>query len=185
MLPWVPGSFRVRLHCTSASTQSQRCNDTCDIALIEINGVIPKWIVSIQAMSEKLVDGFLQRPETDIHGESSMLVETSTAFRDRFGCLLTPVVVDTKGKVSTYIRILNPFPQSILIPGGVTMGELELVEMLRVVKEKENEGEDLNFGHCRRIVFTTDGRQGTNNTTHDRCQGVWAEFRAGARRTPK
>ena len=27
----------------------------------------------IPAMSEKLVDGFLQRPETDIQGESSML----------------------------------------------------------------------------------------------------------------
>ena len=151
----------------------------CALRVVSIDDEI------IPAMSEKLVDGFLQRPETDIQGESSMLVETSTTFRDRFGCLLTPIVVDTKGKVSTCIRILNPFPQSILIPGGVTMGELEPVEVLRVVKKKENGGEDLNFSHCRCIVFTTDGRQGTNNTTHDRCQGVQAEFRAGARRAPK
>ena len=139
----------------------------------------------IPAMSEKLVDGFLQRPETDIQGESSMLVETNTTFQDRFGCLLTPIVVNTKGKVSTCVRILNPFPQSVLIPGGVTMGELEPVEVLQVVKEKENEGEDHNFEQCRCMVFTTEGRQGTKQGTHDRCQGVHAEFCAGARRAPK
>ena len=31
------GDFKVRLHQASASTQSQRCDDTSDAALIEIN----------------------------------------------------------------------------------------------------------------------------------------------------
>ena len=100
----------------------------------------------IPAMSEKLVDGKIERPEADILGEDSMLVETNVAFRDRFGCLLTPVLVNMAGQVSTCIRIFNPFPQLVLIPGEVTMGHLEQVEVLRVVKEKENIGEDQNFG---------------------------------------
>ena len=84
----------------------------------------------IPAMSEKLVDGFIEKPEADILGEDSMLVETNVAFRDRFGCLLTPVLVNMAGQVSTCIRIFNPFPQPILIPGEVTMGHLEPVEVL-------------------------------------------------------
>ena len=141
----------------------------------------------IPAMSEKLVDGFIQRPETDIQGENSMLVETSVAFRDRFGCLLTPVVVNTEGKVSTCVRVLNPFPQPILIPGEVTMGHLEPVEVLRVVQEQENEGESQNFGHCRRIVFTPNEckETGYEKVTNARHPCVSAEFRAGARRAPK
>ena len=130
----------------------------------------------IPAMSEKLVDGFLQRPETDIQGERSMLVETNVTFQNRFGCLLTPVVVNTEGKVSTCIRIFNPFLQPALIPGGVTMGELEPVEVLKVVKDKENEGEDLNLETCRHIVFTTDVRQGLSIRKHERSRGVCAEF---------
>ena len=31
-------TIRARLHQASASTQSQHCNDACEIALIEING---------------------------------------------------------------------------------------------------------------------------------------------------
>ena len=92
----------------------------------------------IPAMSEKLVDGFIERPDSDIQGEDSMLVETNVAFRDRFGCLLTPVVVNTAGQVSTCVWVFNPFPQPVLIPGEVIMGELEPVEVLRVIKEKEN-----------------------------------------------
>ena len=33
----------------------------------------------IPAMSEKLVDGFIERPDSDIQGEDSMLVETNVA----------------------------------------------------------------------------------------------------------
>ena len=139
----------------------------------------------IPAMSEKPVDRFLQRPETDIQGECSMLVETNATFQNRFGCLLTPEVVNTEGKVSTCIWIFNPFPQPALIPGGVTMGELEPVEVLKVVKDKENEGEDLNLGTCRCIVFTTDVRQGPSMRKHDRSRVVRAEFPAGACRAPK
>ena len=103
----------------------------------------------IPEMSEKLVDGFIERPEADILGEDSMLVETNVAFRDSFGCLLTPVIVNTAVQVSACIRVFNPFPRPVLIPGEVTMGHLEPVEVLQVVKEKENIGEDKNFGRSR------------------------------------
>ena len=33
----------------------------------------------IPAMSEKLVDGFIEKPDSDIQGEDSMLVETNVA----------------------------------------------------------------------------------------------------------
>ena len=150
----------------------------------------------IPAMSEKLVDGFIERPEADILGEDSMLVETNVAFRDRFGCLLTPVIVNTAGQVSTCIPIFNPFPQPVLIPGEVTMGHLEPVEVLQVVKEKENIREDQNFGRSRRVVFTPgDSKRDVANVNplvseparkmhvSHRCMSV--EFLAGARRAPR
>ena len=150
----------------------------------------------IPAMSEKLVDGFIERPEADIPGEDSMLVETNVAFRDRFGCLLTPVVVNTAGQVSTCVRVFNPFPQPVLIPGEVVMGELEPVEVLRVLKEKENLGEDQNFSRSRRVVFTpNDSQKGLDEInplvsenvrmTHVSRKCVSGEFLVGARRVPR
>ena len=38
--------IRARLHQASASTKSQRCNDACNIALIEISGVTPKCVAT-------------------------------------------------------------------------------------------------------------------------------------------
>ena len=36
--------LRVRSHQASASTQCQCCGDACDIVLIEMNRVTPKWV---------------------------------------------------------------------------------------------------------------------------------------------
>ena len=91
----------------------------------------------IPAMSEKLVDGFIERPDSDIPGEESMLVETNVAFRDRFGCLLTPVVVNTAGQVSTCVQVFKPFPQPVLIPGEVIMGELNQLKSYESLKRKK------------------------------------------------
>ena len=39
-------TVRARLHQASTPTQSQRCDDACNIPLIEINGVTTKWVTT-------------------------------------------------------------------------------------------------------------------------------------------
>ena len=40
------GSVRARLHQTSKSIWSQRCDDVCDTVLIDHNRVTPKWVAT-------------------------------------------------------------------------------------------------------------------------------------------
>ena len=71
----------------------------------------------IPGMSEKVVDAFLERPQGDcVKGEDSMIVEPNMEFCERYGCLVTPVLIDIRDRVTTCIRLLNPFPDPIKIP---------------------------------------------------------------------
>ena len=104
--------------------------------------------------------------------------------------------MNTAGQVSTCVQVFNPFPQPVLIPGQVIMGELESVEVLRVIKERENTGEDQNFSRSRRVVFTpNDSQRGLDEInplvsenermTHVSRKCVSGEFFAGSQRVPR
>ena len=117
----------------------------------------------IPGMSEKVVDAFLERPQGDcVKGEDSMIVEPNMEFCERYGCLVTPVLVDIRDRVTTCIRLLNPFPDPIKIPAEAVMGHLEPGTVKQVVQEKEYYGEDNNNLNCRRL--TVESRSNTNKT---------------------
>ena len=107
----------------------------------------------IPGMSEKVVDAFLERPQGEIESEDSMLVEPNLDFCKRYGCLVTPLLVDIRDKVTTHVRLLNPFPDPIRIPAEAVMGHLEPGIVKRVVQEQEHAEEDNNNYDCRRLTL--------------------------------
>ena len=92
----------------------------------------------IPGMTEKIVDGFLERLNTLTKegGEQCMLVEADPVFSEQYKVLLAPVIVDCAGKV----RVCNPFQDTVVIPRNVVMGSLEPVEVAGVLKEHECAG---------------------------------------------
>ena len=107
----------------------------------------------IPGMSEKVVDAFLERPQGEIESEDSMLVEPNLDFCKRYGCLVTPLLVDIRDKVTTHVRLLNPFPDPIRIPAEAVMGHLEPGAVKRVVQDQEYAEEDNNNYDCRRLTL--------------------------------
>ena len=87
----------------------------------------------IPGMSEKVVDAFLERPQGEIESEDSMVVEPNMGFCKWYGCLVTPLLVDIRDKVTICVRLLNPFPDPIRIPAEVVMGHLEPGMVKKVV----------------------------------------------------
>ena len=107
----------------------------------------------IPGMSEKVVDAFLERPQGEIESKDSMVVEPNMGFCKWYGCLVTPLLVDIRDKVTICVRLLNPFPDPIRIPAEVVMGHLEPGMVKKVVREQEHAGEDNNNYDCRRLTL--------------------------------
>ena len=107
----------------------------------------------IPGMSEKVVDAFLERPQGEIESEDSMLVEPNLDFCKRYGCLVTPLLVDIRDEVTIYVCLLNPFPDPIRIPAEAVMGHLEPGVVKRVVQDQEYAEEDNNNYDCRRLTL--------------------------------
>ena len=93
----------------------------------------------VPGMTEKIVDGFLERPNTRVTS-SAFSLRADPGFSEWYKVLLTPVIVDCAGKVSVVVRVCNPFQDTVVIPGNVVMGSLEPVEVAGVLKEHECEG---------------------------------------------
>ena len=122
---------------------------------------------TIPGMSEKIVDAFLERPRgEELEGEDSMIVEPNMEFCEKYGCLVTPVLVDITNQVTTQVCLLNPFPDPLKIPAEAVMGHLEPGTVKRVIQEKEYAGEDNNNLDCRRLTLTTN----TNNANKEKSQ---------------
>ena len=96
----------------------------------------------VPGMTEKIVDGFLERPNTQARegDEQCMLIEADPGFSERYKVLLAPVIVDCTGKVSVAVRVNNPFQDMVVIPGDMVLGSLEPVEVAGVLKGHECEG---------------------------------------------
>ena len=82
-----------------------------------------------------------------------MVVEPNMGFCKRYGCLVTPLLVDIRDKVTICVHLLNPFPDPIRIPAEVVMGHLEPGTVKKVVREQEHAGEDNNNYDCRRLTL--------------------------------
>ena len=101
----------------------------------------------ILGLCEYIIDVFLELTPTCQDGDS-MLVETSPEFGEKYRCVLTPVVVTSKGKVTAQIQVFNLNTVSIVITGEVVMGGLEPVEVTGTLKKEKHPGEAGCFDSC-------------------------------------
>ena len=104
----------------------------------------------ILGLREKVIDVFLEWTPTCQDGDS-MLVETSPEFGEKYRCVLTPVVVSSKGKVTARIQVFNLNTDPIVIPGEVVMRGLEPVKVMVTLKKEEHPGEVGCFDSCKRV----------------------------------
>ena len=70
----------------------------------------------ILGLCKKVIDVFLEWTPTCQDGDS-MLVETSPEFVEKYRCVLTPVVVSCKGKMTTWIWVFNLNTDPIVYQG--------------------------------------------------------------------
>ena len=66
---------------------------------------------------------------------------------------MTPVVVQTVGKVTTQVRIFNPFAEPVLLGGEEALGSLTPVKIERVLQNEEHPQEKGNEQCCRQVVI--------------------------------
>ena len=85
-------------------------------------------------------------------------METDPTFGEKYGCLLPPVVMCSKGQVTVCVRVFNLNPDPIVIPGDVVMGILEPVEVKGwSCLEEHPELQDCRDS-CKRVLFTGMGK---------------------------
>ena len=108
--------------------------------------------VTVPGMAEMVVNALIQRPEIyEECNEESLVAETDYQFNVNHGCLLSPTVTNIKGRVSTKIRIFNPFVGPAFIAGNTVLGTLERVVVQDVVQEQEHPEDSKNHNNCRRL----------------------------------
>ena len=114
--------------------------------------VVAAQDVTIPAMAEIIVDGFLERSEEIPEKESSLLMEMEPSFIDRYQCLVAPTLNNIEGKVTTQVRVMNPFSKDTTIPGEAVLGFLEeaIAQDVILTEEDHNQGD---LSHVRRIMM--------------------------------
>ena len=79
----------------------------------------------LPGMTEQIVDGYLDWSEEDEGAEQCMLVKSDPQFKQRYGCMVVPAVVDVAGRTTTRVRVFNPYAELVTIHGDVVMAGME------------------------------------------------------------
>ena len=69
----------------------------CKIRVLAVNTMVTPGI------TKKIVDGYLDQSEEEELVEQCMLVKTDPLFKQRYGCLVAPAIVNVAGKATTRV----------------------------------------------------------------------------------
>ena len=58
----------------------------------------------LPGMTEQIVDGYLDWSEEDEGAEQCMLVKSDPGFKQRYGCMMVPAIVDVAGRTTTRFK---------------------------------------------------------------------------------
>ena len=94
--------------------------------------------IVIPGMAEWIIDGYLEWSEEDERAEQCMLVETDLQFEQRYGCMITPAIVDVVGKTTTTVRVFNPYAEPVTVPGDVVIASMGETSVKRVLINEES-----------------------------------------------
>ena len=89
-------------------------------------------------MTKQIVDGYLDQSKEDEWAEQCMLVESDPGFKQRYGCMVVPAIVDVAGRTTTRVRVFNPNAEPVMIHGDVVMASMEETSVKRVLMNEES-----------------------------------------------
>ena len=76
-------------------------------------------------MTEQIVNGYLHWSKEDEGAKQWMLIESDPGFKQWYGCVVAPAVVDVAGRTTTRVRVFNPYVEPVTIHGDVVMAGME------------------------------------------------------------
>ena len=100
--------------------------------------VLAMNILVLLGITEQIVDGYLDQSEEDEWPEQCMLVESDPGFNQRYGCMLTPAIVDVAGRTTARVRVFNPYTEPVTIHGDVVMASMVEILVKRVLINEES-----------------------------------------------
>ena len=92
----------------------------------------------LPGMTEQIVGGYLDWSEEDEWAEQCMLVEFDPGFKQKYGCMVAPAIVDVAGRTTTRVRVLNPYADPVTIHGDVVMASMEETSVKKVLINEES-----------------------------------------------
>ena len=104
----------------------------------------------VPPMTEMLLDVFVDREE-DTTGEQALLIETSPTMTEKYDLVMASSLVDIADRVTTKVRVMNPFNNSVFLHQNLVMGTAESIEQVSTLLENEDESEQGNNGSIRKI----------------------------------
>ena len=99
----------------------------------------------LPGMTEQIADGYLDWSKEDEWAKQCMLVESDPRFKQRYGCMVVPAIVDVAGRTTTRVRVFNPYAEPVTIHGDVVMASMEKISEKRVLMNEESPLDQYNY----------------------------------------
>ena len=82
-----------------------------------------------------------------------MLVKSDPGFKQRYGCMVVPAIVDVARRTTTRVRVFNPYAEPVTIHGDVVMASMEETSVKRVLMNEESPLDQYNYQLTRQVVL--------------------------------
>ena len=102
----------------------------------------------IPGHSEKIIDVFVNRLQGDDQQKSSVLLEPSLEFQDRYGLFMASSLSDLNSNVTHKVRLLNPNKFDISINQDATLGTAEEVSEISMIHNGKESPEESTSGNA-------------------------------------
>ena len=116
----------------------------------------------IPAMSEKIVEVFINTEEDDI--DSDLIIEPDPVVSERYSLAMASSLVDTRRTVTQSVRVMNPFTTPTTLHQDSLIGYAEPVTDVMVFMEKEDECDVPNRSTIRTVGTGVQTREKTTSS---------------------
>ncbi|KAH3786978.1 hypothetical protein DPMN_165097 [Dreissena polymorpha] len=108
--------------------------------------------VTVPALSEALLDVYVERQEADDNDqESNYVIEIAKGFSHTYPLIMAATLVNINRAVTCKVRVLNPFSSNITLRHDAEIGEAEKIEKRTGVIAAEENIEEGNLATVRRV----------------------------------
>ncbi|KAH3883837.1 hypothetical protein DPMN_007805 [Dreissena polymorpha] len=109
--------------------------------------------VTVPALSEVLVDVYVERHEADDYDqEANYVIEPAKGFSHTYPLIMAATLVNVNRALTCKVRVLNPFLSNVTLRHDADIGEAEKIEKCTgVIAAEENLEEEGNLAKIRRV----------------------------------